>query len=105
MNRTFRVRLQRKIEHGFATAGEAVGVARLKQDGGSIGVVFRHLLQRSDVVENVETASVGRDYEVMESFLYHSPSDRSVRQACIQRPPVASVVERIEEVIAGTCEK
>ena len=53
----------------------------------------RQLLERRDVVQDPESAPVGRQREVVEALLHGDPIDGSVRQTALQRLPVLSIVE------------
>ena len=55
--------------------------------------VRRELLQRRQVVEDVESASVRADDEVVEVFLDHETIERRWREATHERCPARAVVE------------
>src|SRR5215475_3304430 len=105
MNRIFPRSLERETEHCLATTSKAVRLTWLEQQDRRVGVSFCHLFQRRDVIEDVESAAVGRDDEVMEVLLYHSPRHGSMWQAGIERSPVSTVVEGIEKSISRACEE
>ena len=69
-----------------------------------VGRRRRRLLERRDVVEHVQAAAVGRDRDIVKLLLHHDPAHRRVRQAGRQLGPVAAVVGRVEEAVAGAGE-
>ena len=65
------------------------------------GHLRRELLQRREVVEDEEAASVGRDDEVVEMLLDDQAVHRRVRHAELHRLPVIAVVERHVQRVLG----
>src|SRR6266581_2665486 len=59
-----------------------------------------HLLERRDVIENVNPAPVGRDDEIAKLLLHHVPGDRSVGQARRECSPARSVVKGVEQTVS-----
>ena len=101
MDRIFRSAFQREVEHSLATTSKTVGLAGLNQYNRGVGLAFRHLFQGRNVVEDVKSAPVGRDYQIVKAFLHYSLGDGSVRQACIKRRPVTAVIQRVEKPVTG----
>src|SRR5258708_3889098 len=60
------------------------------------------LLERSNVVKDVESAPVSRNHQIVKLFLHYGPGDRRVRQAGIQGGPVCAVIERVIEPVSRT---
>ena len=69
----FRRGFEGEIEHSLATAGKTIGRPGLEQHDRGVGVSFCHLLQRRDVIENVESASICGDDEIVEVLLHYGP--------------------------------
>src|SRR5215472_17298157 len=61
--------------------------------------LWRHLLERRDVVQNPKAATVGCKRQVMKPLLYGDPIDRSVRKSTLQRLPVLAIVKRNVQTI------
>ena len=80
-----------KLSIACGAAHEAIRRARLEQHNRRIRAMRGQLLQRRDVIEDVEPAAVSRDHEVVELLLHHRPGHGRVRQARpaigVQCPP------------------
>ena len=80
-------------------------MARFEKTNRSGRGFLSHLLQRSDVVQDVKPAPVGRDHQIVELLLHRHPGDGRVRQAFGESGPVASVIERIQQPVPGAREE
>src|SRR5258706_4503271 len=65
----------------------------------------RELLERAEVIEEVEAAPVRRDDEVVEALLQGEPRDRRVRELRLEGFPLPAVVERDVERVLGPREE
>src|SRR5258708_3661431 len=63
-------------------------------------MILGELLQRSNVVKYIDSAPEGRDHQIVKLFLHHGPGQWRVSQGSIQRPPVSSAIQRVEESVA-----
>ena len=83
------------VGHGRCGNGaEAVRRSDGKQVRGGVQILWRHLAERRDVVQNPGAAAVGADDEIVEVLLHDEPVRRRVRQVVLQRLPVLAIVER-----------
>src|SRR5579872_543368 len=90
------------VEPGAASRHQPVRLARREESHRDVALFGRHLLERRDVVENVDAAPIGGNHEIVELLLNHGPRNRRVRQTAGQRGPMPAVVDRIVQAVAGS---
>ena len=85
---------------------EAILIARLEQRDCLARDRRRPLLERREIIEDVEAAAVRRDDEIVKVRLHREPVHRRVRQIVLQRLPLRPIVERhVERVLGAEVEK
>ncbi len=101
-HRLLRRRLQLKVQKHIFAAHQPIRSTRREEPHRVLRRLRGHLLQRRDVVENVEASSVRGNHQVMEPLLYHRPRHRRRRQALLELRPASAVVERVVERVSGS---
>src|SRR5579872_3941939 len=66
---------------------------------------MRHLFERRNVVQDVNTATISGNHQVMKVALYYRPGEGGMRQTFLERRPAGAVVKRVEKAVAGAGEE
>ncbi len=92
---------RRQVERDVRAAAARLPVADMRREESWLRGCSRRLaLERRDVAQHVDAASVSRDYHVVPTLRHHDPCDRRRREPCAELLPVTAIVQRIEEPVA-----
>ena len=88
-----------------ALPGEEPPGGRRIEDAQRVAGGVREGTERTDAVQDVETAAVGRDHQVLKAFLNDHPVDRGRRHVELEREPRGAVVEAGPDLVVGAGEE